>query len=500
MSRHNPSMPQATNQSSSASQTASQRTAADLGTPYQPRRRTRWELFFDAIKPRSTAMRTTVLVSVVVFFSLFMSLTFFWRTLYLPEIRQHARYLAIELDLLEQTDLQVTEDPFAFDLHDWLEQRVGVQIIRDPTYFPNPREKLIAEFFTGRLEKELTRELNEPVTVYFEFKPSPQLWIYYPSLGKAWIREPLDFYAEYSAELILGWLLGIPLLTSIIILTLVRQLNRPLRRLQNAARDFTQTGNAPYLETNHGPIEIRQVNAAFNHMINTLQQAAQERTIMLAGISHDLRTPLTRIRLTAELMPDEDLQQGLIYDVDDMDAILSQFISYMRDGSDEAEQATDLNALMQEIIVQFKPLKIIYQPQLLPQISLRSLSIKRMIANLVNNAKRYGAEPVYLSASVLGAYIIITVRDTGDGVDEDDVESLMQPFVRGNSARTTQGSGLGLAIVKRIAELHGGYVNARNHPDGGLEVSVGLPLVRKQPIDEKTEVNPLTKLKNKIKG
>jgi two-component system osmolarity sensor histidine kinase EnvZ len=172
----------------------------------------------------------------------------------------------------------------------------------------------------------------------------------------------------------------------------------------------------------------------------------------------------------------------------------------MRDGSDEAEQATDLNALMQEIIVQFKPLKIIYQPQLLPQISLRSLSIKRMIANLVNNAKRYGAEPVYLSASVLGAYIIITVRDTGDGVDEDDVESLMQPFVRGNSARTTQGSGLGLAIVKRIAELHGGYVNARNHPDGGLEVSVGLPLVRKQPIDEKTEVNPLTKLKNKIKG
>lgn len=497
---HNPPMPQATNQSSTASHTASQRTAADLGTPYQPRRRTRWELFFDTIKPRSTAMRTTVLVSVVVFFSLFMSLTFFWRTLYLPEIRQHARYLAIELDLLEQTDLQVTEDPFAFDLHDWLEQRVGVQIIRDPTYFPNPREKVIAEFFTGRLEKELTRELNEPVTVYFEFKPSPQLWIYYPSLGKAWIREPLDFYAEYSAELILGWLLGIPLLTSIIILTLVRQLNRPLRRLQNAARDFTQTGNAPYLETNHGPIEIRQVNAAFNHMINTLQQAAQERTIMLAGISHDLRTPLTRIRLTAELMPDEDLQQGLIYDVDDMDAILSQFISYMRDGSDEAEQITDLNALMQEIIVQFKPLKIIYQPQLLPQISLRSLSIKRMIANLVNNAKRYGAEPVYLSASVLGAYIIITVRDTGDGVDEDDVESLMQPFVRGNSARTTQGSGLGLAIVKRIAELHGGYVNARNHPDGGLEVSVGLPLVRKQPIDEKTEVNPLRKLKNKIKG
>lgn len=472
----------------------------ELEQPYRPRPRTRWELLLDKLKPRSTAMRTTVLVSLVVFFSLFMSLAFFWRTLYLPEIKQHARYLAIELDLLEQTDLQVTEDPFSFDFHDWLEQRVGVEIIRNPAEFPVLREKIVAEFFTGRLEKELSRELNEPVTVYFEFKPTPRLWIHYKSMGQAWIREPLDFYAQYSAELIYAWILGIPLLTSIIILTLVRQLNRPLARLQHAAREFTQTGNAPYLEINHGPIEIRQVNQAFNHMINTLEQAAQERTIMLAGISHDLRTPLTRIRLTAELMPDEDLQQGLIYDVDDMDAILGQFISFMRDGSDEKEQATDINALMQEIIIQFKPLKIIYQPQLLPQIQLRSLSIKRMIGNLVNNAKRYGAEPVYLSASLIGAYIIITVRDSGEGVNQTDIESLMQPFVRGDSARSTQGSGLGLAIVKRIAELHGGYVNARNHPDGGLEVSVGLPLVRQSQTPTKAETSAFSKIKNKLKG
>ncbi len=461
-------------------------------------KRSKWQKFFDRLKPRSTAMRTTVLVSLVVFFSLFMSLAFFWRTLYLPEIKQHARYLAIELDLLTQSDLQVTEDPFAFDVHDWLEQRVGVQIIRDPSQFPTPKEKTVAEFFTGRLAKELQHELNEDVIVYFEFKPTPQIWIHYKSLGNAWIREPLDFYAEYSPELILGWLLGIPLVTSIIILTLVRQLNRPLKRLQNAAHAFTDTGKAPYLDITHGPIEIRQVNATFNHMLTTLEQAAQERTIMLAGISHDLRTPLTRIRLTAELMPDEDLRQGLIYDVDDMDAILGQFISYMRDGSDEAEQLVDINTILQEVVIQFKPLHIIYQPQLLPKIHMRALSIKRMIGNLVNNAKRYGAEPVYLSASTLDEYMIITVRDSGAGVDQDEIESLMQPFVRGDSARTTQGSGLGLAIVKRIAELHGGYVNTRNHPDGGLEVSVGLPLVKKV-IAAKTE-GTLTKIKNKITG
>jgi two-component system osmolarity sensor histidine kinase EnvZ len=465
------------------------------------RKRTRWEKFIDQIKPRTITMRTTLLVSVVVFFSLFMSLAFFWRTLYLPEIRQHARYLAIELDLLAQTDLQVNDDPFAFDVNSWLEERVGIRIVRDPALFPNLKEKIVAEFFTRQLEKELRRELNEEVVVYFEFKPTPQLWIHYKSLGKAWVNEPLDFYAEYSYELLLGWLLGIPLLTSIIILTLVRQLNRPLKRLQNAAREFTQTGQAPYLETNHGPIEIRQVNATFNHMISTLEQAAQERTIMLAGISHDLRTPLTRIRLTAEMLPDEDFRQGLIYDVDDMDAILGQFISYMRDGSDEPEQLADINSILQEVIIQFKPLRIIYQPQLLPKIKIRSLSIKRMIGNLVNNAKRYGAEPIYLSASLLGHHIILTVRDSGEGVAQEEIENVMQPFVRGESARTTQGSGLGLAIVKRIVDLHGGSVNARNHPDGGLEVSVSLPLMKSESnTSESKSISTLNKIKNKITG
>ena len=109
-------------------------------------------------------------------------------------------------------------------------------------------------------------------------------------------------------------------LSSIIILTLVRQMNRPLRRLQNAANSYSKTGKAPYLDTNHGPLEIRQVNQAFNHMVYTLEQTERDRQIMLAGISHDLRTPLTRIRLTAEMLPDEFFREGLIYDVDDMDA------------------------------------------------------------------------------------------------------------------------------------------------------------------------------------
>lgn len=429
------------------------------------------------LKPNSTAVRTTLLVSTVGLFSLFMSLAFFWRTLYLPEIRQHAHYLAINLELIREAEQQVMIDPFALDIHEWILERVGVDFVRDPSKFPSQRTNPIAHFFTSELSKELSIELKEPVVVFFGFKPTPQLWIHFPSLGNVWIREPLRFYAEYDAALIIAWILGIPLLTSLAILILVRQLNRPLALLQTSARRYTLLGETPKLRVDSGPLEIRQVNTAFNQMISSLEQAAHDRTIMLAGISHDLRTPLTRMRLAAELMPDEDLREGMVYDIDDMDNILAQFISYMRDGSDEVTQPTDLNQILQELVIQYKQSKILYQPQFLPMIPIRPLSIKRMISNIINNGLRYGREPIFISVTLLPHQLTLTVRDSGDGIQMSDLNSLTEPFVRGESARTTQGSGLGLAIVKRIAGLHGGTVNLRNHEKGGLEVSIVLPMI-----------------------
>ena len=296
-------------------------------------------------------------------------------------------------------------------------------------------------------------------------------------LGDQWLKEPLPTYANYSPELLIGWFFGIPLLTMVIVLTLVRQLNRPLKRLQLAANSYSKYGKAPYLEINHGPLEIRQVNQSFNHMISTLQQIEQDRRLMMAGISHDLRTPLTRIRLSAEMMPDDEfLKEGLIYDVDDMDAILDQFISYMRDGSDEKLHETDINAVLQEVVVQFKPLDVRFEPKPLPIIQARTMSLKRVIGNLVNNAKRYGAEPIDLSAQVENQELMIRIADHGEGIPESQVEALMQPFVRGETARTIQGSGLGLAIVKRIVDIHEGHIDIRNHENGGLEVKIYLPI------------------------
>ncbi|RIW61802.1 HAMP domain-containing protein, partial [Acinetobacter baumannii] len=444
---------------------------------YSERKRTRWERFLDKIKPRSAAMRTTILVLLVVLFSLFMSLWFFWRTLYLPEIQQHARYLAVELELVNNPNIRIFHRDSEVDVDTWLRNRVGIEYVTNPKEYPSVRDKIIAEFFTNQVEQKLANEIGaKDVTVYFQFKPSPRIWIQTPEMHGNWVREPLKTYANYSPELLVGWVVGVPLVSAIIILILVRQMNRPLRRLQNAANEYSKSGTAPYLDTNHGPLEIRQVNQAFNRMVYTLEQTERERRIMLAGISHDLRTPLTRIRLTAEMLPDEFLREGLVYDVDDMDAILNQFISYMRDGSDEELKDTNINILLQELVVQFKPLDIRFNMQDVPIIPARSLSLKRLIANLINNAKRYGAEPIELSAKVENEHILITVADHGEGIPEDQIEELMQPFVRGNSARTIQGSGLGLAIVKRIVDIHQGEIQIHNREQGGLEVIISLPI------------------------
>ncbi|ELN4658799.1 hypothetical protein RZ729_004890, partial [Escherichia coli] len=221
---------------------------------YSEKKRTSSERFFDKIKPRSAAMRTTVLVLFVVFFSLFMSLWFFWKTLYLPEIQQHARFLAVELEMINNPRLKIYHDDVQLDIDQWLKQRVGVEYVTDPNEYPNVKDKLIADFFTNRIEHQLAKELNiKDVTVYFQFKPSPRIWVQTPEMNGHWVREPLKTYANYSPELIFGWLFGVPLISAVIILTLVRQLNRPLRRLQNAANSYSKTGTAPYLETNHGP-------------------------------------------------------------------------------------------------------------------------------------------------------------------------------------------------------------------------------------------------------
>ncbi|MDY3306903.1 ATP-binding protein [Psychrobacter sanguinis] len=450
-------------------------------------------------KSFSNTWQTTIAVMLMVTASVVVSIWFFWRSLYLPELKNHARYLTTELKLITATREHWGENE---EVRQWILANNHVVVVEDPSQFPDVSDKALVGFFTDVIQEEISKKLGHDSVVYFKFKPTPQLWVQDTASPEFWIREPVIFYAQYSPSSLIFFLLGIPLFTLLTILLLVRQLNRPLRKLQQAATNYIRLGSATTLPTNSGTTEIRRVNMAFNRLFSTLNQAQKERTIMLAGISHDLRTPLTRMRLTAEMLPDEFFREGLIYDIEDMDAILEQFISFMKDGSDEAVSLTNLDSIFREIMVQFAPLEFIYQTDGLREVAIRPLSIKRLIINLIVNAQRYGKPPIYLTATITPTFnsqdidpddeksvstpgivrkakeqLIICVRDCGPGVANDQLERIMQPFERGESARTTQGSGLGLAIVQRIAGLHHGTVEAINHPEGGLQVCVRIPLV-----------------------
>lgn len=448
----------------------------------------------------SNSWLTTLTVTFVVIISVSLSIWFFWRSLYLPELKNHARYLTTELRLINSVKKDWKDDP---DIRQWIYQHSHVVMVENPSDFPQVEDKAFVGLFTDVLQHEITAQLGRPAQVYFKFKPTPQLWFQDSADTSFWVREPVVYYSQYNPLLIILFLLGIPIITLLTIVLLARQLNRPLRNLQRAATNYIRLGHATTLPTQAGPTEIRQVNVAFNRLFTTLNQAQKERTIMLAGISHDLRTPLTRMRLTAEMLPDDFFREGLIYDVEDMDAILEQFISFMKDGSDEPVRLTNLDTIFNEVIVQFAPMKFIYDAQFDEPVPIRPLSIKRVIINLVNNANRYGKPPIYLSATIVPLsqavtsladnavidesdiaeqakqQLLICVRDCGEGVEEDQLERIMQPFERGETARTTQGSGLGLAIVNRIARLHHGTVEAINHPEGGLQVCVKIPLLSK---------------------
>lgn len=428
------------------------------------------------LKPRSSAMRTTLVIGIVVLVSQVLSIAFFWQNLYLPEIRQHAHSSAIKVIKLRDAE---REGVPAEVIDRALKEYGNVEIVRDTERFPSPRDKWFAELFTDRFQKQLRREINFPSQVYFEFRPVPTLWISADTVEPMWVREELLFMQQYSPGIILGWVLGVPLLSIIAIVILARQLNRPLKRLQLAAIRVGRGQHSTQLDGHSGPTEIRAVNRAFNQMTRQIHLAEQERTVMLAGISHDLRTPLTRLRLTAEVMRERELAEGMVTDIEDMDAILDQFIAFMRDGSEEQVDLIDLNSLIRDVTQQFSHLMAIETVlDDIPALRLRKLSFKRLISNLIQNAMRYGQAPLVFSTEMVGQHIIMRCRDHGPGIDESRMAELQEPFRRGDSARGSQGSGLGLAIVARIVQQHRGQLHLSNHPGGGLEISIALPKPR----------------------
>ncbi len=200
-------------------------------------------------------------------------------------------------------------------------------------------------------------------------------------------------------------------------------------------------------------------------------------------MSHDLRTPLTRIRLATEMMADTDdyLREGIIYDIEDMNGIIDQFIEYLRHHKREEVICEDINGLIAEVVhseLQHQRLITFKSNPNITNIPLSIVAIKRVITNMIGNARRYSEGDIevlsYYNSNK--KYVVVEVKDNGPGIPESELESVFEPFKQGDAARGSEGSGLGLAIIKRIIDMHDGKVKLSNRPEGGLSAKVYLPI------------------------
>ena len=260
----------------------------------------------------------------------------------------------------------------------------------------------------------------------------------------------------------------------------IRIQNRPLVDLEHAALQVGK-GIIPPPLREYGASEVRSVTRAFNHMAAGVKQLSDDRTLLMAGVSHDLRTPLTRIRLATEMMSEQDgyLAESINKDIEECNAIIEQFIDYLRTGQEMPLEFIDLNSVLGEVIAAESGYEREIQTDLLEDdipVRVHPLSIKRALANMVVNAARYGNGWIKVSSGREAHRAWFQVEDDGPGIKPEQRKHLFQPFVRGDSARTISGTGLGLAIVQRIIDNHNGLLELDTSERGGLLIRAWLPV------------------------
>ena len=307
-------------------------------------------------------------------------------------------------------------------------------------------------------------------------------WMKLPAGGREfWLTVPRGRVVQVPATAFVVSLGGALLLAILGTFFVMWRLNRPLGELARAAVALGHGGNPPPVSET-GPTEIRSVARAFNQMKEDLQTGERERATFLAGISHDLRTPLTRLRLDVEMLEgcvDPAVQRGMVADIADMNAIIDQFIDFTRSEASEPVTSVDLAAVAAGSAERVRRSGADVRCDLapVPPLPLRPLAMQRAVENLLVNAVRHAGGEIVVRTQGDGSAVALSVLDRGPGIPPDMVERLKLPFTRRDAARSgSSGAGLGLAIATRVAQLHGGRLDLLPRDGGGLEARITLPV------------------------
>jgi signal transduction histidine kinase len=271
---------------------------------------------------------------------------------------------------------------------------------------------------------------------------------------------------------------------AILTLWAVRRLTAPVRTLAEAAEALGRDVNAPPLPEN-GPTEVAVAAVAFNTMASRIRRFVQDRTELLTAIGHDLRTPITRLKLRAEFIEDEEQRGKILADLEELEAMVSATLAFGRDSrTTELVSSIDLAELLRTILDEAGDAnpevleKLNYQGPAHLTVRARSLSLKRVFVNLVANAVNYGGSAMVRLSQIDDRMVVVEIEDDGPGVPQANLDRLFEPFYRGEPSRNreTGGVGLGLPIARNIMRAHGGDVVIANRPSGGARATVTLPV------------------------
>ena len=360
------------------------------------------------------------------------------------------------------------------------QQATGIEVYSEQQAM---QQGLAEASYYGYFSDLMSRELDGPAEVRVAQGDTYAFWVRPPQAPHYWVKVPLTGLDETDFSPLTFYLLMIGVLSVGGGWLFARQLNRPLKSLQQAALQVGRGEFPPPLAEHKGSTEIIAVTKAFNYMARGIRQLEQDRALLMAGVSHDLRTPLTRIRLASEMMqePDNWIREGIINDIDDMNAIIDQFIDYLRHHKEEPGQKENLNTLVRELVQAEHLQQRHISTELaddLPLLTLRRIAIKRLLNNLLENALRYSDGDIDITTGYERnrKRVYLQMRDHGPGIPEDQMKAMFEPFTQGDIARGSGGSGLGLAIIKKIVDMHHGDITLHNHAYGGLVVTVYLPV------------------------
>ena len=426
-------------------------------------------------------IRSSLTQSILLFISLLLASQVFsyyavFNYALMPSLQQFNKILAHELNLVLDADGELQ---YEAPIRRQLLERLGVTV---HSIDSERADEFNHAMSIELMSEEMTQELDSPTEVRLMLgEESYILWMHIDKLPNSLIRIPLselqeeDFAPLFRNSLIMalliiagGWLF-------------IRFQNRPLLALEKAAKGVGR-GEIPPPIPEKGALEIRAVTRAFNQMSKGIQELEEDRALLMAGISHDLRTPLTRIRLATEMMSPEEsyLAEGIISDTEECNEIISQFMDYLKPVNNQTFEAVSLNDIVCDVASSEgsdeREIETKIEASIKPALG-NSIAIKRAVTNLVVNAVRYGNGWVKVSTGMTAdnQLVWVTVEDNGPGIEPEQVGKLFEPFTRGDTARGSEGTGLGLAIVKRIVSQHSGSVVMRNRSEGGLIAQISFP-------------------------